>query len=388
MLCVHAGAYLVSLCGLDEEVTGILVDFLFALEPCVYKRHRRSKLPVHHKALMEAITMMELFFPTAWCTIVRHYAGHVLEKGGLIALGGVASATSMLSGERYNTLLRKLAHSTKNMTEGIARAYSLIQPVAEERLLRPENFTLPPPARSVAACVTPMYMEEGIIIKLGRQGAREYYLDCDEPYYRCLVFLWRQLVPRLDAMIGWHDTQVHHGCRVPFGEWAPAPNTQHSRSMTEVDRLLIHPCRGVWEYPRFWLNGVLFRTEQEDEGMATTNCGVEVDYLPAGSLVKQVAYGKIQKIVRHQLYEHPKSPVKVALKIEWYPKVGDIWSGRAAVVRKDTTHPWNNPDGGPQYVFCEGVRRNNVAFWPLEKIDPTADPRDMVVIRRNQGLDE
>ena len=374
--------------GLPADMEELLVDYLFALEPLVFKVHSRRKMKEHQRFLLEVLTRMEIMLPTSWCTVVKHHVVHVLSEGGLIDLGGPAGCTSMLPSERYNTLLRKLAHSTKNMCEGIARGYALIQPLSELRLTRPKIFTLPAPSRTIASSVTPTYMMDDCVIRLGMKSSRQLYLELGGGLYMQLVWLWRREVPRLNAMLGWHQTQVQrHQCAVPFGEWTPGRNTQHYRSMDETDHLLIHPNRTVLEVERFWLNDVLFRTESCEAKMKTTNCGVEVLWRREGSVVPLVAWGKIERIFRHRLYRHANAPAKMIVKVRWLIRQGAIWDGRGVVVREDPDHEWNDPEETLPFEFCDSIRRYNVAFWPLIKIQPDADPRDLVVIRRNHGFD-
>jgi hypothetical protein len=116
------GAYFISLLGLNSEYTELFTEYLFALENLTLKRYRRTDLPKMKVRLARVVARMEMKLPAFTNTIVKHQAVCcVLGNNGVVARAGPSSATSMLAFERFNTVIKKLAHSTKNLEVSLSK---------------------------------------------------------------------------------------------------------------------------------------------------------------------------------------------------------------------------------------------------------------------------
>jgi hypothetical protein len=275
----------------------------------------------------------------------------------------------MMGEERFNKLVKKLAHSSKSIAVGIARMYAVMEDVQRNRLDFPDLFpcksnastggTLETFAKPAwAATDRPAEVECGVL------GATEYTAADGSAISDGLLSLWidanesfRDSVGRYMTYVRAHKKKRKRGRNppLPMGAWATSGLTG-ARRLSPYQAQLLDWTPMITSYPRVTLDGILFRTWSVESNMKTMNSGVVYDF--EGTL----AYGVILDIFQNDLDRGEQhSAVRVdALRVEWMTVVGRAFGDRV-VVKQDDDHPWNV--GGSAVVDLRGAQRYNVVFW-------------------------
>ena len=172
---------------------------MFALEPVIYKAHSKSKLPSVRRELALVFARMEVLLPLYLNTICKHQLYEGFTAKGSIMRGGPSSVTNMLKAEQFQTVMKKLAQSRKNLNEGIARAYECVEEVEHLRLLHPALFTSKAPSSSVSAQLSPDRDAE-LVVRLG-QISKDEIMDIDSDLYDRILFLWHRECPVFSRLV-------------------------------------------------------------------------------------------------------------------------------------------------------------------------------------------
>jgi hypothetical protein len=387
LLCGPIGAYLVTFMGLPQEYEELFIDLLFALEPFAHHQHRELDIPLIHMDLVVVLTKCEIMLPLCLATISRHVPLHTFEDGGAVGRLGSASLLSMLGEERFNKLVKKLSHSSKNVAVGVARMYSVMEDIQRNRLDWPEVF---PTKSNVATGGTldtfdpPAWATTGLpaVVKYGNQGMTQYTAVEGSPISDGLLSLWistsevfRDSVGRYMTYVRAHKRKRKRGQNppLPMGSWATS-GLPGARRLSPYQATLLGWTALITEAPRVTLDGILFRTVSVEEDLKTRNSGVVYDF--EGTL----AYGMILDIFQNDLgrgAQHVDQRID-AIRVEWFTVVGRAFGGRVPVVKQDENHPWNN--GGSAVADLRSARRYNVVFWKRPRHDG-----EFVVIARPAG---
>jgi hypothetical protein len=174
-----------------------------------------------------------------------------------------------------------------------------------------------------------------------------------------------------------HQTATSHGETRLLGQWQP-PETA-SRKFDAVDRLMLGFNPVVRSYKNCRVNGVEFRIQTRDDTLKSANSGIASRYLTNDG-VERIAYGRIQRILRHRLYRRADSPVRVFFEVEWFDTLPEVFAGEAPVVRANPGSEWNRSN---RYEQAGAVLRQNFTFWPLDPHNATED-KFVVISRRTE----
>jgi hypothetical protein len=377
------GAYIIDLCNLPDKISKPLMDLVFAMEPIVYKAHSRRNLPKVYMKLCEALTELEIELPLFLCRITRHQLVEALRpNGGSVSRGGTTNCTSMMNSEQFQTVMKKVARSRKNLLEGISRALECTEAVEYLRMNEPELFTVKAPRSSVASTDVPVDRDGPKVIKFGA-WYEEDIMNLDTMLYDVALLLWGRACPNFNRLLKLHETYAQRS-RSPlvFGAWQPKLTDRNgNKKFTDVEVQMLHPNRVIRRYTHVTVNGVMFRVARRDIDKKTTHSGVCHDYLDDHG-ARRIAYGTIQDIISHRLCGHPDSPVAVILQVRWMKVVGFTLGGRVPVVRElPPGHEWNREAG---FVFVEHIKTQNIAYWPVDVDNKDGDK--VVIARIHQNV--
>jgi len=230
------------------------------------------------------------------------------------------------------------------------RAMSVGQMLAEQRLLKPQDFVIPQPDWTRV----PSYARIGDQdLKLEGKGKP---LTLSPLEIKQLTVFLRDNDPSLRAL---HEEFLADGkaqaAGTNFAEWQPP------RELSNVELAM----RGgidlaVRAHNRLSKNGLLFRTKAVDDALVTSNSGIAVRFVLADRT--QFAFGIAERFLAVRPYEHPLAPTYVMVRGAWFKPFATHANG-LRVVKKMPTHDLNRTP----FTFASSLYPANVQYWPAAR---------------------
>lgn len=114
-----------------------------------------------------------------------------------------------MAAERFQTVMKKMALSTKNLEEGISREYGYVELLDELRLLNPGLFTCALDEHQSVSAQPPEYFARETICRVSMRKQVQPLLYTSFQY-RAILGLWARECRKFRRLLLMHEAQVLH----------------------------------------------------------------------------------------------------------------------------------------------------------------------------------
>jgi hypothetical protein len=377
------GVYMLQVCDFEctkgnDVLKPLLMDFLLCLELVQARVHTTSTLDELHATLVRVMAELETLLPIFWNSNVRHVMLHVCD---FIKRAGPFHSQSMLTFERYHTVLKKLAAATKPsaLMASIRNRFNyLFSASLWSCPSQSENYGQSASGRRIRSTITSRVNHEWgkMTFTLRERGSRQSQLDdSNGGAFNQVQDQWAVLLPSYDRLRDRYRQDMRNRrrslrrhfttCVMHDPDWSPA----RGQPLTSREKLYMKMSRWVTDYDCVEVQNIRFSTSSYQRELRTDDTGIKTWFLDEDN-DEQVAYGTIQRIFTHQAYDRGRK--EVMLEVEWFDIVeSDL---HLPTVQKN---PESVANVRQRYVPLSKCANYNILFLPA---DPWAESNSLFCV--------
>ena len=342
------------------------------------------------KLIARALGELECALPIYWSTNAKHQVVHGPHK---IGWHGFFHEINMLREEGMHIFIRKLASNQRHTMSSIAVNYAIHDSVQHWRLQHrndaPDELALAsldsalpvytqPPLRSTFAGARQLPPVEGVPVAGRERRGGRYQLS--PGLYLQLLQVWAVQDRTFENMMARWES--YRNPRRIVGSRPPADplsfsdyfnQSRQRRGLTNGQRKRATVANAITELRSFELDTYYFTRYQPE--LKTDNSCVLAEYVSAETGQLTIAYGRIQLIFEHELYEG--GPKAIFIDCKWYETVGvEPITGLTRIRR-------NRNFDSARLCRADHVLPVNCAFWKEDPFNSACDTF-LVILQRDR----
>lgn len=236
-LCGDTGMYMLQFMDCEPEYRACFLDLLRALHNTRRKALTQKEATDACDSLDAALAKMERKMPLFWNTFTRHSLLHIRDN---LMRAGSFWAHNMLMFERFHTVLKKCARSSRNMLRSIAQNYTILERSQTTWRHMYNDWAVKSLASSIGnqvkfECGVPEAL--GIVKPLGQQRLSEL----DDSLFLQVLDTWTTVDLHFGVFFRRYREHRRDTATPPsFSDWVPRSRTERQKLYQQV--LLLCAC--------------------------------------------------------------------------------------------------------------------------------------------------